>query len=110
MQELIQGSVDTYYNSDFVDAKSGGAAAIHNTRGIAHLKNGEYDHAIADFSKAIELDPKNVIAYGQRGIAYYYKGKFHRAVDDFSKVISLTPDDAFAYYGRGDGLPQSVGF
>ena len=85
MQGLIQGSVDTYYNSDFVDTKGEGAGSMHNTCGITHLKNGEYDHAIADFSKAIELEPENVIAYGQRGIAYYYKGKSYRAVDDFSK-------------------------
>ena len=65
---------------------------------------------MADFSKAIELDPENVIAYKNRGVAYYYKGRFYRAVDDFSKVISLTPDDPLAYYGRGMAYRNPLGF
>ncbi len=38
MQELIQGTVDTYYNSDFTDMKRENAAAVHNTQGIAYSK------------------------------------------------------------------------
>ena len=101
MLELIQGSADTYYNSDFVDAKSGGAASIHNPRGIARLKNGEYDHAIADFSKAIELDPENVMAYQQRGITYYCKEDIDKAIEDYNAAIALDPEFAEAYLNRG---------
>ena len=68
---------------------------------FAENKKADYERAIADFTKAIELDPEDVLAYNNRGIVYYYKGRFYRTVDDFSTVISLTPDDPFAYYGRG---------
>ena len=86
------------------------SADTYITRGTAYLKNGESDLAIADFSKAIELDIGNVTAYQNRGIAYYNKSRFYRAVDDFSKVITLTPDQPFAYLGRERGLPQPTGF
>ena len=67
-------------------------ADTYITHGIANAKNGEYDLAIADFNKAIELDPEAVVAYEKRGITYYNRGKFYRAVDDFSTVINLKPD------------------
>ena len=53
------------------------SADTYITRGIAYGKNGEYDLAIADFSKAIELEPETLIAYKHRGVAYYNKGRFH---------------------------------
>jgi len=31
----------------------------------------DYKGAIQDFNKTIELDPKNIIAYGNRGLAKY---------------------------------------
>ena len=42
MPELIQGSVDTYYNSDFAEVKRENDAARHNTQGIAYGKNSEH--------------------------------------------------------------------
>ena len=86
------------------------SADTYITGGIAYAKNGEYDLAIADFSKAIELEPETLSAYEHRGVVYYNKGRFHRAIDDFSAVISLTPGDSFAYWGARDGLPQPIGF
>ena len=37
--------------------------------GLDHRKNGELGLAIQAFGKAIELDPKNAVAYKDRGIA-----------------------------------------
>jgi Flp pilus assembly protein TadD len=39
-------------------------------RGNAHKGKGEYEQAIADYSKAIELAPKDADAYNNRGYAY----------------------------------------
>jgi Flp pilus assembly protein TadD len=35
---------------------------------------GYFDHAIADYTEAIRLDPKNAVAYNNRGLAYRAKG------------------------------------
>ena len=39
----------------------------------AWLRKKDYDRAIADLSKAIELDPRNADAYAARGSAYGVK-------------------------------------
>ena len=39
-----------------------------------HSKD-DYNHAIADFTKAIELNPNDARAYSGRGTAYQSKGE-----------------------------------
>ncbi|MFN7145403.1 MAG: ATP-binding protein, partial [Myxococcota bacterium] len=39
--------------------------------GIAYREKGEPERAVADFSQAIRLDPKNGLAFYNRGLAYY---------------------------------------
>jgi tetratricopeptide (TPR) repeat protein len=47
------------------------AVAYYN-RGTAYwAKAGEVERAIADFTKAIELDPQYILAYTKLGNAYY---------------------------------------
>jgi tetratricopeptide (TPR) repeat protein len=76
-------------------------AGVRDNRGAAYFKKGEYDKAIADETKAIEIDPKFAEAYVNRGIAYLAKGEHDKAIADFTKAIQLKPDLAEAYYNRG---------
>jgi tetratricopeptide (TPR) repeat protein len=76
-------------------------ARLHYERGVSHHKNGEFDHAIADLSKAIELDPKNARAYCDRGLCYFVKGELDRAIAEYTKAIELDPKNALAYHQRG---------
>lgn len=79
----------------------------YNNLGIGEYQNGNYDIAIFHFTKAIELNSDNDIAYYNRGLAYYEKGKQTRtdpnnkAIADFSKAIKLDPKFVDAYYQRG---------
>ena len=61
----------------------------------------EYQGAIADFSKAIELDPNYSSAYNNRGISKYNLQDYQGAIADYSKAIELDPNDSDAYYNRG---------
>ena len=68
--------------------------------------NADLDHAIADYEKAIELDPDNG-PYGQRATAYFDKGDFDRAIADWDEAIELDSDAlaslrAVRYRGRGE--------
>ena len=76
-------------------------AAAYNNRGYAYGHKGDYDRAIADFSKAIELDPKDAETYFNRGYAYGHKGDYDRAIADFSKALELDPKAVVAYNSRG---------
>jgi Flp pilus assembly protein TadD len=45
--------------------------------------------AIADFSEAIRLDPKDALFYRNRGMAYKATRGFDRALWDYSKANAL---------------------
>ena len=62
----------------------------------------DLEQAIADYSKAIELNPDDVLAYNNRGIAYTDLGDYERAITDYYKAVELDPNYALAYYKRGN--------
>lgn len=61
-------------------------------RGLVHKTKGDYDQAIQDFDKAIELNPRDVTSYGSRGVVYMTKGVYELAIRDFRKAISFKPN------------------
>ena len=76
-------------------------AAEHNEQGITLTNEGKYNEAIAEFSKAIELDQNFTEAYSGRGMAYRKNGQNDLAIVDYNKAIELDPKYAIAYNNRG---------
>ncbi|BAZ01903.1 TPR repeat-containing protein [Tolypothrix tenuis PCC 7101] len=76
-------------------------ADIYNDRGLARLQLLDYEGAMTDFSKAIQLDGNDYRAYFNRGCACGKKGDNFGALRDFSKVIRLNPSNGMAYVNRG---------
>ncbi len=70
---------------------------FYNNRGAVYWEKGQYDRAISDFSKAIEIDARYSKAYNNRGIIYRLEGQYDRAISDFKKAIEINPLDAEAY-------------
>ncbi|MBI5395709.1 MAG: tetratricopeptide repeat protein [Verrucomicrobia bacterium] len=62
---------------------------------------GDYDGAIADYNRALELDPKYALAYNNRGLVKSNKGDQDAAIADFDRALELDPKLAFAYNNRG---------
>jgi hypothetical protein len=58
-------------------------------RGMARQQKGEHDAAIADFTKAIEINPDCVQAYASRGLSKEAKGDPDGAKSDYSKSIQI---------------------
>jgi len=50
---------------------------------------GDYDQAISDFTKAIDIDPSYANAYNGRGIAFFHKTEYEKAWDDVDTAQSL---------------------
>jgi len=61
--------------------------------GVAYEELENYDLALANFDKAIQLDPQKFIAYIRRGRVYSRKGNYDRALADFDKAIELDGAD-----------------
>lgn len=70
-----------------------------NKRGLAKKEQGDYQGAIADYNRAIEIKPYSP-AYTNRGVAKGMLGDFRGAVADFDKAINIKPYDHDAYNNR----------
>ena len=75
--------------------------AIYGSRGIAWLHLGEYERAVYDFSRVLQIKPTDAIAYLDRGLAWEKLGEHQMAADDFSQAIRLDPGKATPYLLRG---------
>lgn len=56
--------------------------------------HGDYDGAIADYTKAIELNPSSAHAHVERAGIYYTLDDHESAVKDYSKAIELLTEEA----------------
>ena len=72
----------------------GNALAITSfNQGVENSNLNQYDKAITDYTRAIELDPKSAIAYTARGLAYLKVGKQKEAEADFAKAKMLNGEN-----------------
>lgn len=72
----------------------------HHIRGYAGKYFENYEEAIKEFDRAIELEPEYAGAYYNRG-CIYREGDKQRAIRDFTKAIELKSEYAEAYNNRG---------
>ena len=68
---------------------------------MAKAMAGDQRGAVADFSRAIGIDPELVQAYFNRGVAYAALEDFDRAIADYSAALRRSPAYAEAHYARG---------
>ncbi|MCW3072701.1 MAG: hypothetical protein JWO44_2591 [Bacteroidetes bacterium] len=58
-------------------------------KGVEDMKQGNYRTAIADITKAIELDSTVVSSYMNRGASFYNIGMMKEAEKDWKKAVSM---------------------
>jgi Tfp pilus assembly protein PilF len=75
--------------------------SAHLDHGGDCLDKGKYDDAIAEYDKAIALNPNVALAYTNRGLAYAEKGEVDRAIADYTKAMAIDPNFVLAYALRG---------
>lgn len=83
-----------------IGPKPNNAEGFLNRAG-ARGSNGDMDGAIADLSRAIELDAKSEPAIYKRGAFKLQKGDYDGAIADLSRAIELSPNTADFYSDRG---------
>ena len=72
-----------------------------NLRGIAYVKLKDYDHAIADHTTAIGLDPSNPRSLNLRGLANRFKGEYDAAIVDYDAALAIQPNNGQFHSNRG---------
>jgi eukaryotic-like serine/threonine-protein kinase len=86
-------------------------AASHRNRGTTYHVLRQYRLALADYNRAIELDPDDAKTYSNRGLTYRALRQAERALVDFNRAIELDPESPSAYSNRGityEALEQYV--
>ncbi|MFN6964177.1 MAG: TonB family protein [Pyrinomonadaceae bacterium] len=73
---------------------------VFQQRADASVARGDYDAAVVEYGRAIELRPTLADAYFSRGLIYLNKTWWEQAIADFSKVVELNPKDAAAFINR----------
>lgn len=71
-------------------------------RGNALRAKKDFKGAITDYNRALEIDKRIHIAYGERAKAYYALSDYDQALEDASKALELSPQSAelFEQVGR----------
>ncbi|MFZ3063920.1 MAG: tetratricopeptide repeat protein [Nitrospirota bacterium] len=64
-------------------------AEAYYARGLRFYLKREVDNAIADFTKAIEINPRYVRAYNMRSLAYYANKEYDKTWEDVYKAQGL---------------------
>lgn len=86
--------------------QKGLASLVFVNRGKSHLIAEQNELGLADYTRAIELNPNNAIAYHSRGCVYCQLGKPQESIADYTKAIELYPQDAENYVARGAAYLQ----
>ena len=76
-------------------------------KGNRNYKSANYEKAIANYRKALEIRPNNAKAQFNLGDVYYAKQSYDTAYSEFQKVLELSPDvklKSDAVYNMGNCL------
>jgi TolB-like protein/Tfp pilus assembly protein PilF len=71
------------------------------------LPLGEFDRAIAEVKRALELDPFSAIMNANLGFCYLYARRYSEAIAQFRKAAELDPSSPAPHLGLGEAYELS---
>jgi tetratricopeptide (TPR) repeat protein len=83
-------------------------ARLYYIRGLAKFGLNDTPGALADYNRAIQLNPNLAAAYTDRGVLKNVQRNDTGALADYDRAIQLNPNNASAYNNRG-GLKSMNG-
>jgi tetratricopeptide (TPR) repeat protein len=106
LRGLINLARKRYYKAlnDFnkaLDYKSVDPYKVYLNRAVTNTNLQEYELAINDLTKSIELNSDNASAYHSRGMVYYELKDYEQAVRDFTRAINLNQDNPVTFFNLG---------
>ncbi|BAY01257.1 TPR repeat-containing protein [Anabaena cylindrica PCC 7122] len=69
--------------------------------GDEFVNNQNYQGAITNYSKALQINPRNAQIYFKRAEIHHQLGNFQDAINDYSQAIYINPKDAYSHNNRG---------
>ena len=106
MMEKPEAAVEDYTKAIELKAINKGVILdfddVYKARGDVYIKLAQYDNAIADYSKIVELKPDKADSYYDRGKIYVQTKNYKKAIADFDKAIEMDPENIKFYMTRGN--------
>jgi tetratricopeptide (TPR) repeat protein len=81
-------------------------AIIHYNIGIALRQRGNVDEAIAEYQKALQINPEHAAAHINLGSEFLQKGKADEAIAHFQKALQINPGYGQAHNNLGNAFLQ----
>ncbi|HEY8561915.1 MAG TPA: tetratricopeptide repeat protein [Pyrinomonadaceae bacterium] len=98
----LHSADDEAFSEDIRDAATysdrNAKADDYQDRAEAHVHLNNFEAAIDDFSKAIEIDPNNDFLYSSRGQIYLELNDYERALADLNKALEI--DEGYYNYAN----------
>jgi adenylate cyclase len=108
---MLRRSTDPQADLRRADELALRAIAVDTNNPLGHVAKGNvlrverrFDDAIAEFERALALDPSLAEVYGSLGHTYSDIGQYEKAIEFLDRAIRLSPqnqDLAFWYSGKG---------
>ncbi|HOY66395.1 MAG TPA: tetratricopeptide repeat protein [Candidatus Ozemobacteraceae bacterium] len=70
-------------------------------KGVEYQERGLIDHAISEYSRALDLEPDSIDVLINLGAAYLQKGLPERSIQLLSRVLTDHPENALALFNLG---------
>jgi tetratricopeptide (TPR) repeat protein len=86
-----RAAIEDYTRALALDAENENTAYILNNRAWCYVDQGELEPAIADFSRAVEIDDAYAAAYYGRAAVWLKKQDYQRAMIDAKEALRLDP-------------------
>lgn len=77
-------------------------------RGVERAAQNEYARAVADFGRALRLDPRNAHAHLERGLVHHNRGAYESAVASYDAALALQPNLQAAIERRAAALGERM--
>jgi serine/threonine-protein kinase len=90
---------------------------INASMGLLHYFSGQYDLAVENYQKTIDMEPNFGVAHFFQGQAYLKQAKYREAITAFVEAIALHGDstnmlanltNAYAVMGKSDGARKRL--
>jgi tetratricopeptide (TPR) repeat protein len=77
------------------------SAIDYNNRGLMYFQSDRTEAALADYNKALELDPRLDGAYNNRANCYAARGCLGEAIADYQIALDFNPGNLRAWINQG---------